>query len=52
MLFCCCVYATKKPPAMRVVGNSLDTRKNSCVILNVGLQTTNKNTGGPGNGQE
>ena len=32
----------KKPPAMRVVGNSLDKRKSSCVIVYVGLQTTNK----------
>ena len=42
----------KKPPAMRVVGISLDQRKNSCVIVYVGLQTTKNNTGGPKNGQE
>ena len=29
------------------LGGSLDLSKNSCARINVGLQTTNKSTGGP-----
>ena len=36
-----------KPPAMQGEGRSLDLSKNSCARINVGLQTTNKSTGGP-----
>lgn len=38
-LFLC--NSKNKPPAMRGVGRSLD-KSNSCVKINVGLQTTNK----------
>lgn len=40
-----CVTDKNKPPAMQVEGRSLDIRKLPCII-NVGLQTTNKDTGG------
>ena len=32
---------------MQGEGRSLDLSKNSCATINVGLQTTNKSTGGP-----
>ena len=32
---------------MQGEGRSLDLSKNSCARINVGLQTTNKSTGGP-----
>ena len=40
-----CVTDKNKPPAMQVEGVSLDKRNLPCII-NVGLQTTDKNTGG------
>ena len=40
-------HSKNKPPAMQGEGRSLDLSKNSCATINVGLQTTNKSTGGP-----
>ena len=40
-LFFLC-HSKNKPPALQVEGRSLDISMNSCVRINVGLQTTNK----------
>jgi len=37
-------HSKNKPPALQVEGRSLDKSMNSCVRINVGLQTTNKIT--------
>ena len=41
-IFLC--HSKNKPPALQVEGRSLDKSMNSCVRINVGLQTTNKIT--------
>ena len=45
ILFICLCHSKNKPPALRGEEISLDERI-SRVSINVGLQTTNKNTGG------